>query len=72
MSRRTKLFVFTLLMGLVLTILGVALSAPVGPTSGPEYSDPRVEYAPLMFVLGITIMFGSAVVYELAPEKRER
>ena len=70
MSRRTKLFVATLLTGLLLAVLGVALSAPVGPTSGPEYSDPRVEFAPLMFVLGVTIMFASAVVYELAPEKR--
>ncbi len=72
MSRRTKLFVATLLVGLLLAVLGVALSAPVGPTTGPVYSNPRVEFAPLMFVLGVTLMFGSAVVYELAPDERRR
>ena len=72
MSRRVKLFVATLLTGLLLAVLGIGLSAPIGPTSGPVYSNPRVDFAPLMFVLGITIMFGSAVVYELAPDERQK
>lgn len=68
MSRRTVLFVLTLVAGIVLAVLGVALSAPIGPTDSPVYSNPRVDFAPLMFVLGITLMFGSAVVYELTPD----
>ncbi len=66
MNRRTVLFVLTLLAGLVLAVLGIALSAPVGAPTSPAVSDPRVEFAPLLFVIGITLMFGSAVVYELA------
>ena len=67
--RRRTLFLLTLLAGLVLAALGVALSAPIGPPESPVYSDPRVEFAPLMFVLGITLMFASAVVYEIVPDK---
>lgn len=72
MSRRTALFVSTLLVGLILAALGVALSAPIGPTSSPVYSNPRVDFAPAMFVLGITLMFGSAVVYEIVPDEWDR
>ncbi len=72
MRRRTALFIATLALGLILTVLGVVLSAPIGIPNSPDVSNPRVEFAPLMFVLGVTIMFASAVVYELIPEKRER
>lgn len=71
MRKRTVLFISTLLVGLVLAVLGVTLSAPIGPTDSPVYSNPRVEFAPLMFVAGITLMFASAVVYELVPDKRD-
>lgn len=71
-SKRVALFASTLLLGIVLAGLGVGLSAPIGPTSSPVYSNPRVEYAPLMFVVGITLMFASAVVYELVPDKWEK
>jgi hypothetical protein len=66
MSNRTVLFVLTLIAGAVLSVLGVALSAPIGAPDGPGISDPRLDFAPMLFVLGVTLMFGSAVVYELA------
>ena len=69
MRRRTALFVSTLALGLMLAVLGIMLSAPIGPTSSPVYSNPRVDFAPLMFVLGVTLMFASAVVYEITPDK---
>ncbi len=69
MRRRTVLFAFTLLTGLILAILGVTLSAPIGPVESPVYSNPRVDFAPLMFVVGVTFLFGSAVVYEIAPDE---
>lgn len=72
MRKRTLFFMITLLAGVVLAVLGIALSAPVGPTDSPVISDPRVEFAPLMFVFGITLMFGSAVVYELLPDSWDR
>lgn len=70
MRRRTALFVSTLAVGLVLAVLGVVLSAPIGMPDSPNVSDPRVEFAPAMFVLGVTLMFASAVVYEVVPDKR--
>jgi uncharacterized RDD family membrane protein YckC len=69
--RRITLFVLTLAAGLVLAVLGITLSAPIGPTDSPVYSNPRVDFAPLMFVLGVTLMFASAVVYEVAPGKED-
>ncbi len=68
MSRRS-LFLLTLLAGVVLAVLGFFLSAPIGPTDSPIYSDPRVPFAPLMFVVGFLLMFGSAIVYEVARDR---
>ncbi len=69
MRRRTLFFLVTLLAGVTIAVLGVTLSAPIGSPDSPVPSNPRVDFAPLMFVLGITLMFGSAVVYELVPDK---
>lgn len=64
--RRMTLSALTLLAGVVLVVLGFFLSAPIGPTTEPVYSNPRVDFAPLMFVVGVVLMAGSAVVYELS------
>ena len=72
MRRRTLYFLMTLLAGVILAVLGIALSAPVGATDSPVISNPRVDFAPLMFVVGITLMFGSAVVYEILPDRWDR
>jgi hypothetical protein len=72
MRRRTLYFLMTLLAGVILAVLGIALSAPVGATDSPVISNPRVDFAPLMFVVGITLMFGSAVVYEIVPDRWDR
>jgi hypothetical protein len=69
MNTRTLFFVLTLLAGVTLAVLGVALSAPIGATTSPAISNPRVEFAPMMFVAGVTLMFGSAVVYELIGDR---
>ena len=69
MRSRTLFFLLALLSGIILAVLGIALSAPIGPPDSPVPSNPRVDFAPLMFVAGITLMFGSAVVYELVPDK---
>ncbi len=69
MRSRTLFFLLALLSGMILAVLGIALSAPVGSPTHPGLSNPRMDFAPLIFVLGITLMFGSAVVYELVPDK---
>ncbi|MEE8346117.1 MAG: hypothetical protein V3S20_02095 [Dehalococcoidia bacterium] len=64
--RRNTLFVLIILGGFALAIVGFALSAPIGATDGPSISNPRMDFAPLLFVLGIIMIFSSALVYELA------
>ncbi len=66
---RRALFLTTLLVGLALAVAGFALAAPIGANSGPEFSNPRVEFAPAIFVIGVILMFASAVVYELVPSR---
>lgn len=64
---RKAMFFLTLLSGLALAIIGFLLSAPLGPTTSSVISDPRLPFAPTLFVLGIMLLFGSAIVYELYP-----
>ncbi len=66
---RKAMFWLTLLSGLALAVIGFVLSAPFGPTTSSVISDPRLPFAPTLFVLGIMLLFGSAIVYELYPGK---
>lgn len=47
------------------------LAAPLGIPSSPVYSNPRVPFAPALFILGVMLVFLAAVVYELLPESGE-
>ena len=69
---RKTMFLLTLLGGLTLAVTGFLLSAPIGHPSSLAISDPRLPFAPTLFVLGIILLFGSAVVYELFPDKSGR
>lgn len=44
-------------------------AAPIGSPNSEVFSNPRVPYAPLFFVFGVVLVFLSAVVYELLPDK---
>ena len=63
---------------LLLVVLGFALqvvsyfilAAPLGIPSSPAYSDPRLPFAPLLFIIGVMLVFLAAVVYELLPHKQ--
>ena len=59
------LFLITLIAGVSLGVLGFFLSAPIGAPDSPSISNPRMDFAPLIFVIGVTLVFTSAVVYEL-------
>jgi hypothetical protein len=50
------------------TVSYVFLCAPFGADS-VENSDPRMQFAPALVVLGVILAFGSAVVYELLPDR---
>lgn len=66
---RTTLFVLTLVAGAALAITGFALSAPIGRPDSPVISNPRLDFAPLIFVTGVILIFSSAVVYELMKDR---
>lgn len=44
------------------------LAAPMGRPSAVRFSNPRLQFAPALFILGVMIVFLAAVVYELLPE----
>lgn len=64
---RASMFVLTLVFGLALSVAGWFLAAPIGPTASPVFSNPRMPFATLMFIVGIMVVFISVVVYELYP-----
>lgn len=45
------------------------LAAPLGIPTSPVYSNPRIPFAPTLFILGVMLVFLAAVVYELLPER---
>ncbi len=45
------------------------LAAPLGIPTSPAYADPRVPFAPLIFMFGVMLVFLAAVVYELLPDR---
>ncbi|MDH3753702.1 MAG: hypothetical protein OEU32_07500 [Acidimicrobiia bacterium] len=67
--RRRTLTLLCLLTGLGLIVVSYFfLTAPWG-SDRVGNSNPRLEYAPLLTVLGVILTFASAVVYELLPDK---
>jgi uncharacterized BrkB/YihY/UPF0761 family membrane protein len=68
---RTVVTFLVLLLGITLMVISYFfLAAPLGPTAGPEYSNPRLIGAPALFILGVMLVFIAAVIYELLPERR--
>ena len=66
------------LLVVLMVVIGVALqiasyfywSAPLGLATSEAFSNPRIPFAPLYFILGVILVFLSAVVYELLPDKK--
>jgi hypothetical protein len=46
------------------------LAAPIGQPTSPAFSEPRLPFAPLLFIVGIALVFLAAVVYEIMPDKK--
>ncbi len=70
--RRRRAFVLTLGAGVGLAVLGFFLSTSAGAPDSPASGDPRMPFAPLLFVIGLMLMFGSAVIFELTGEPEAR
>jgi uncharacterized membrane protein YidH (DUF202 family) len=48
------------------------LAAPIGTPTSVRFSDPRLPFAPALFILGVILVFVAAVVYELLPDRGPR
>jgi steroid 5-alpha reductase family enzyme len=68
--RKTITFLMVIL-GFALQIVSYFfLAAPIGVPSVEVSSNPRMEYAPVLFIVGVGAVFLAAVVYELLPDKQ--
>ena len=66
---RRSLTIGMIATGLALMIISYfVLAAPWGADSVAN-SDPRMPFAPLVYVLGVVMAFGSALVYEMLPDR---
>ena len=61
----------------LMVILGFALqavsffylAAPLGAVTNEASSNPRMPFAPVIFIVGVGTVFLAAVVFELLPDK---
>ncbi len=66
---RKGLTIGMIVVGIALMAISYfGLTAPWGAESVAN-SEPRMQFAPLVFVLGVMMAFGSALVYEMFPDK---
>ncbi len=66
---RKGLTIGMIVVGITLMFISYfGLTAPWG-NEGVANSEPRMQFAPLVFVLGVMMAFGSALMYELLPDK---
>lgn len=71
MSRRA---VVTLLAAAGLVLQGLSFfvfSSSLATPTSPDFSNPRVPFASLIFVVGVALVFLSFVVYELLPGEKD-
>ncbi len=69
-ARRTGITIIMVIAGFALQAASYFfLAAPLGLPDNPAYSNPRLPFAPLIFILGVMLVFLAAVVYELMPDK---
>lgn len=69
---RKLLMIHLLVIGAVITVATyLLLAAPWGfPPDNESFSNPRLDFAPVLFILGIVMMFSGVLVYELLPESK--
>lgn len=70
---RRALTVCLVVLGFALQAVSyLFLAAPIGTPTSVRFSDPRVPFAPALFILGVILVFLAAVVYELLPDRGRR
>ncbi|HEU5302267.1 MAG TPA: NrfD/PsrC family molybdoenzyme membrane anchor subunit [Acidimicrobiia bacterium] len=69
----TIISIAMVVVGFTLQIVSyLALAAPLGTSTTAADSDPRLPFAPVIFILGVVLVFLAAVVYELLPQRLAR
>ena len=68
---RKRLTVAMVIGGIALMFAGYFLAAPWGASS-VDNSNPSLPFSPLVFVIGVVMVFAAAVVYEILPDRRRR
>ena len=70
---RRAIVVTRVVVGFVLQATAfLFLAAPLGIPTEVRYSDPRLPFAPVIFILGVVLVFSAALVYELLPDRGAR
>lgn len=46
------------------------LAAPLGLATNPAFSNPRLVFAPGLFLIGLMAVLAAVVLYALRPERR--
>lgn len=67
---RRAIVVTMVVVGFVLQATAfLFLAAPLGIPTAVRYSEPRLPFAPVIFILGVVLVFSAALVYELLPDR---
>jgi cytochrome b subunit of formate dehydrogenase len=70
---RTIIVVAMIVVGFALqAVTFLFLAAPLGTPTDVRFSEPRLPFAPVLFILGVVIVFSAALVYELLPDREDR
>ncbi|GEM_PF-4128554 len=69
MTKRGVVTIGMILVGAVLMVWSYFVGAAPWCATGVECSNPRVEWAPALFVLGVVVAFSSALYYSIAKDK---
>lgn len=71
MTRRGVITVGMIVVGLALMVFAFFAGAAPWCATGVECSNPRLEWSPAIFVLGVILAFSSAIYYEVAKGPKE-
>lgn len=70
--RNMVAYIMLAIGSLLLVLSYFFLAAPWGfPPGSVEFSDPRIPFAPTLFILGGVIMWLAAIVFEIGPKRRK-
>ena len=71
MTRRGIVTISMIVIGLILMVASYFFWAAPWCANAVECSNPRLEWSPAIFVLGVIVAFSSAIYYEVAQDNEE-